>query len=290
MSNASVLRSPPTDAGAYSGGAWRPPLPLLNLTSQDPQRVARSVNVNLASTQFSVDCGRPSLISQFALINHNMTTAGLVRLVLTDSPTNAGTPIYDSGWVPAWEQTVVWGSLPWGVFPWDLVDTTAYPAGAMLLHTIPKDAQGQVGRIARYVFVYLDDTTNPDGFLQIGRFLGGWAWSPKVNAAWGGNLRWVDPSEVKRTAGGRRIVKKRPKYRVLELSFEALTEADAMGTAETISRALGKSGELLICLDPDAPPAVRFRQTIYGALSDTSPIVAAGPDRWTWRLTVEEIN
>ncbi|WP_159993650.1 hypothetical protein [Roseomonas sp. 18066] len=87
MANASVLRSPPTEAGAYSGGAWRPPLPLPNLTSQDPERVARTVDVNLASTQFRVDCGRPSLISQFALINYNMTTAGLLRLVLTDSPT-----------------------------------------------------------------------------------------------------------------------------------------------------------------------------------------------------------
>jgi hypothetical protein len=41
-----------------------------------------------------------------------MTTSGLARFVFTDSATDAGTPIYDSGWVPAWEQTVVWGSRP----------------------------------------------------------------------------------------------------------------------------------------------------------------------------------
>ncbi|EHM00524.1 hypothetical protein HMPREF9946_02564 [Acetobacteraceae bacterium AT-5844] len=291
MANVSLLWRKPTDAGAYSGGSWRATLPLANLVTQDPQQLARSSNTSNASTQFRIDCGTTSpLIGQFVLLNHNLTPAGRVRFVLSNSPTNAGTPVYDSDWLPAWEPTVIWGSMPWGTFPWNGIDTTAYPAGAALIHTVPRGLGGGVRAfVARYVFVYLDDPTNPAGYLQAGRFMAGWAWSPTVNAAWGATLRWVDPSEVKRTRGGRRIVTAQPKYRVFEMEFAALSEGEAMGTAETISRELGKSGAFFLMMDPEESATVRFRRSIYAALADTTPIVTASMDAWTWRLSAEEI-
>lgn len=290
MANISLLWRKPTDSGAYSGGAWRPALPLANLVTQDPQQVARTASTDPANTWFRVDCGVHTLVGQFVLLNHNLTTLGRVRFVLSNSPTNAGTPVYESGWLRAWEPTVIWGSMPWGTFPWDGVDTNAYPAGAALVHLVPRGVGGGVqAHVARYLFVYLDDPTNPAGYLQAGRFMAGWAWSPRVNAAWGASLRVVDPSEIKRTRGGRRIVTGQPSYRVFEMEFAALDEGEALGTAETISRELGKRGAFFLTMDPDESATVRFRRSIYAALTDTAPIVAAAMDAWSWRLSAEEI-
>ncbi|MBC9177846.1 hypothetical protein [Pseudoroseomonas ludipueritiae] len=286
MANISLLWRKATDAGTVSGGAWRPTLPLQNLQTQDPQQVARSTSTAEASTWLRVDCGTgaPVPVSQFVLLNHNLTTAGRVRFVLSNAA-DGSAPLYDSGWLPAWEPTVVWGSLPWGAFPWNGVDTRAYPAGAALMHQVRTGTP----YVARYVLVYLSDPSNPAGYLQAGRLMAGWSWSPAINAAWGASLRWVDPSAVKRTRGGRRIVSRQPKYRSFEMEFAALSEGEALGTAEAISRELGKDGDFFLCMDPKDSATNRFRRSIYANLTDTTPIVAAAMDCWTWRLSAEEI-
>lgn len=287
MANVALLWDKPSDRGTLSGGSWLAGLPLANVQEPDVQRVARSASASPAHTRFRVDLGtaRPAALSMFVLLNHNITPAGRWRIVATADAADADPAqrVLDTGLLPVWVPTVVFGAQPWGVLPWDGNDASAYPSGTVAFHLLRQPV------VARYLWVYVDDAANPAGFVQAGRFLAGQAWSPQVNASYGAAIRWVDAGEARRTRGGRRIVRTAPRYRQFDLQFEALTEAEAMGIAFEVSRQLGKEGDFFLVLDPEAEGSVRFRQSIYAALTDTAPIPTPYFDTWTWSLSAEEL-
>lgn len=292
MSTIAFLYRKPTDTGSYSGGGWAGNLPLSNLQTQDVQAVARSTSTDPGATQWRIDCGSspPQPFSMFALLNHNISAAGRVRYVITDDadddPSNR---LYDSGERMVWTPTVVWGSLPWGAFPWDGIDTHDYPGGTISFHEADDVYFG------RYVFVYITDEDNPAGYVQVGRFLAGQAWRPFYSHT-EASLRTVDPSESRRTLGGRKIVLARPKYRQMDVGFSWMTEADALGVAFEIDRQIAKAGDMLVVYDAQDQPAILFRRAFYASLVDTSPIsvvagtYGTGGPLYQARLQLEELT
>lgn len=287
MANVFLLWDKPSDRGTLAGGSWMPSLPLDHLLDSDVQRLARTTNATLVATRFRVDLGaaRPEAVSSFALLNHNATTAAQWRIVVTADPTdvNPSQRVLDTGLVNMWVPTVVPGTLPWGTFPWDGVDISRYPGGTIAFYLAPAAV------IARYIWVYVADTANPAGYFQAGRFLAGAAWSPRSNIAYGASLRYVDPSDISRTRGGRRLALARPRYRQMEIKFERLTKAEAFGIGFEVDRQLGKTGDFLLVLDPDENGEFRFRRTAYAALVDTAAIHILSYDRWQWSITAEEL-
>lgn len=287
MANVAILWNKPTDAGTYSQGSWVAGLPLANLADPDVKKVARSTNATTANTRFRVDFGAsvPVSISDFVMLGHNLTTAATVRFVVT-TDANDATPsarTLETAALPVWVPTVLPGALPWGVFPWDGIDTSAYPAGPAFFHR-----SGQNG-LGRYLWVYVTDTANPAGYIEIGRFMAGAAWSPLFNAAYGASIRWIDPSETRRTRGGRRLVLTRPRYREFNMSFERLTKDEAFGVAFEINRQLGKGGNFFVAFDLEEAGQFRFRRSIYAALVDSAPIATPFHDNFTWNITAEEL-
>ena len=135
----------------------------------------------------------------------------------------------------------------------------------------------------------MTDAANPAGYVQIGRFMAGAAWSPRVNADYGASITWIDPSETKRTRGGRRIVLARPRFREFRLSFERLTKDEAFGVAFEIDRQLGKGGNFFVAFDPEEEGQFRFRRSIYASLVDSAPIATPFYENYTWNITAEEL-
>ena len=287
MANVSLLWSKPTDGGAYSGGNWTTTLPLANLAEADVRRVARSTGVTASDTRFRVDLNAvmPVSISDFVLLNHNLTTTATVRFVVTSDAADASPAArtLDTGILPVWVPTVVAGTLPWGVWPWNGIDLTAYPTGTAFFHR-----SGQSG-LGRYLWVYLADAANPAGYVQLGRFMAGAAWSPRTNAAYGASIQWIDPAEVKRTRGGRRLVNQRPRFRQFEMSFERLTQDEALGIAFEVDRQLGKGGNFYLAMDVDEAGQFRFRRSIYAALVDSAAVAIPRWNTWRWSITAEEL-
>lgn len=69
-----------TDEGILSGGSWLSSLPLTNLQNRTVQKVARSANATRAATQFDIDLQSSRVISALALVVHNISVNGYVRV------------------------------------------------------------------------------------------------------------------------------------------------------------------------------------------------------------------
>lgn len=288
MANVAILWNKASDAGALSGGSWAAGLPLANLQTSDVKRVARSIGTLPSATRFRVDAGGGQLRawSMFVLLGHNLTTLGRVRVVVTNDAADADPAqrTADTGLLPAWEPTIVWGSLPWGAFPWDGVDPTAYPGGALWFHLLPAAVNG------RYLWVYIEDAGNAAGYIQAGRFLAGQAWSPGENVEYGFEVGWIDPSQAVRGRQGRRFTEERPRYRVVNMTFGFLTPTEAWGVAFEIQRQIGATGDLFFVADPEEDPAIRFKRSIYAALPNLNLIAQPLFEGLTWRLSLEELT
>lgn len=148
---------------------------------------------------------------------------------------------------------------------------------------------------AAIVYVYVTDEENPAGYVQAGRFLAGQAWRP-FYAHSEASLRTVDPSESRRTLGGRKVVLSRPKYRQMDVGFSWMTEADALGVAFEIDRQIAKAGDMLVVYDAQDQPAILFRRAFYASLVDTNPIAViagtygVGGPLYQARMQLEELT
>lgn len=282
MANIQILSDPPTDTGVYSLGSWS--LPLDNLKNKQPTKVARSTNALAASTKFAVALSRLLPINIFAFIAHNFTPTATIRVrVATNAAGTTGVTLDQT--ITAADTTVVWGSEPWGVFPWSGFDDGDWPGGPNTFLW----ASGSV--YGTYVVVDITDTANPDGYVQIGRFMAGQAFSPAANMSVGSpNFGYIDDSTHSRSYGGQLHSNPRPLRRRFSCAFDFLSEAEAMGAASDLMRRQGTSGNLLVIFDPAEDSSVLVRRAIYGRLTDLDDVVVANAtdSPYSWRLTVEE--
>lgn len=73
------------DEGILSGGSWLSALPLANLQNRQVQKVGRTTNTALASTQFDIDLQNPKQIGAVALVVHNISVSGKARITASDN-------------------------------------------------------------------------------------------------------------------------------------------------------------------------------------------------------------
>lgn len=291
MGRPAILRHIETDSGALSGGSWEASLPLSNIRTQDIMQVARSASAAEAHAQFRIDFGTTytRYISLFLALGHNLTKTGQYRITF-GANADGTTPTVDTTLTNAWRPVVVFGAGPWGSFSWD--GDATYEAGFVSPPTIrhrfaPAIQVGNGGH--RYMHVYLKDTSNPAGFIQLGRVLGGPPWQPEIGQDFGCSVGWVDPSEVTRTRGGRRIAADDVPFRVARLGFRFLQPYEAMGFLYEWQK-LGKGREVWFEEDYDRADEIGDRRSLYCALADIAPIAKPLFARWSTELLLEELT
>lgn len=280
MANVRILHNKPSDAGTFSGGSWLSTLPLANLVTKQVSRVARSTNAVATSTKFVVDMGRPFSISQMILIGHNLSSSATIRWRLSDS--SGGAPALYDATTPAQTPTIPFGSLPWGAMPWDGIDPTIYPGGRINIHNMPDPVY------ARYILIDIVDTSNADGYIQIGRFIAGDPWSPRVNMNWDPQVGYIDDSKARRSRGGQLYVSEQRRRRQMSLQFDWLSENEAMAAMNIMLR-LGIGGDVFITYDSDDADATLFQRSFYASLVKLDPTIHRYIDLYRWSLSVEEL-
>lgn len=284
MARIHILTDPPSDYATLSGGAWTSGLPLKNMLTQPPKQVARSTSLAAASTRFVADMGAPRLIQSLAMIGSNLTATSTVRFRVSNNA-DGSSPLLDVT-VPGYPPNVAFGSLPWGQFPWSGYRDDTLPAGQVTFYQSPSIMT------ARYVIVDILDSSNPAGYVQIGRFMAGVAFVPKYNFIYGAAFRWNDPTRVSTSVGGQKWFDKRPNFRSFSCGFDAASEGEAYGAVYDMQRRVGISGNLLMIYDPADTADVILRRTIYGSMPELSDIITQNADAlypYTWNFKIEEL-
>lgn len=221
---------------ALSGGSWETDLPLANLQDASLAEVARSTDDASASTLVNVDLSAQRLIYVFAVVAHNMSVDALVRVRLGDDDTFASSN-YDTGWVYAYPIIYPAGMPLWGyagVWNGRLAEDDRLAGHTMgWPHVLSTPTNG------RYLRIEIDDTSNPDTYVEIGRVVIASGFQPTINMRVGMTLGFEDLSTDTQSDGGTVFHDERPRRRASTFLLADQTEAEAMVYHYEINRLLG---------------------------------------------------
>ena len=233
-------------ATVLSGGSWEASLPLANLQDERLSKVARSTDDSKASTIINVDMADQKYLYVFALPKHNLTINALIRVRLGNDDTFAADN-YDTGWVkaypviypadmPLWDDPGVWdGYLAQDDY--DRGNTFGWT------HVLSAPTNG------RYVRIEIDDTANPDTYVDIGRVVLASGYQPVINFEVGAQLGWQTSSKSVESDGGAVFHDERSRRRVFNCVLANQSEDEAMVHLFEIERLLGTSEQFYFIYD-----------------------------------------
>lgn len=209
-------------------GSWT--LAASKVGTADITDVARSTNDNTSSTKFCVNLGAAYSLRAFALINHNLSAAAQWRVLLG---TSAGASDVYAGTLADWLSATFDTSMA----ALGMQDGEYLRDGTPAIIVLPAFYS------ARYVTVEISDTSNPDNYVQIGRFFCGGGFVPTYNAT---QLQdgWVDLSTRDRSESGGLWTTPRRRLRRVQLVLEGLS-LDEGDTLHEMQRVLGTIDEVL---------------------------------------------
>jgi len=271
MGNALFLYEPKSDNATFSGGNWRPSLPLSNMADKRLSRVARSVNTLLASTQFRVSL--PTVIPFRALAMGPMNISTAYQYRIRTWSADFDLMLSDTDWVKPfdgqaagpldleWEDPNFW----FGLTPFDDQER-----GVWLIHDFGEPQVGQ------YWTFEIDDQTNPDGYIDIGRLFMPTTFEPELNYGYDSNgLSFENNVLSAQMLNGGTQFSRRINPRVFRAAFPTVREPEAFGDFYRLFRTVGYDGEVFVIPDPDDVANIQKR-SIFGnframdALSQTA--------------------
>lgn len=204
------------DDGTVSGGSWNASYPLTNIKTPYLFQKARTTNTLAASSTLIVDCSTSQTIGVVALIQHNITTAGRVRIYGSEV-SNFATTVYDSG----------------------LLDVYDYSDWATSFTPVA----------ARYWKIVITDTGNDAGYIELGRVFIGWQFKPSINIDFGASLGVESDTTALRSLGGPDYFDSRPNRRTWRGQWSWLTEAEALDVLTSIMRSSDIEKEVFLMED-----------------------------------------
>lgn len=273
------------DEATLSGGSWLAGLPLANLQNRLIAKVARSSGTTTAATKFDIDLGRARRIGMLALIGHNLTVVAKVR-VRGDDASDFATPLYDSGWVDVWPS----GMIPPELLEWEddnfwlgtLSDQARAGYQSPFIHRVTSMPS------LRYWRVEIDDTTNSDGYVHIGRLFLADVWQPTYGPIVGASIGMDDTTTIESSLGGSEYFDARAKPRVHRFVLRAMSKTEAYSRVLDLQNLLGVAGEILI--DPDyADQENKPRRAFVGRLRGLAPVVESSSGIFDTSFEIREV-
>lgn len=246
--NVLVLTPRESDAATLSASSEASGLPATNLQNMQPAKKWRSNGTTSAT--LSLTLAAPLAANALALVAHNLSSMGLVRVRGATVLANiTAAPDVDSLWQSAFPAGIKPTVPSWPCF----TSLVRWTAGAECLY-------------------WQVDILDPSGtltYLEAGRLALGIAWQPSLNFDLGGNPLGFDPVDVQTvTPYGRTFTDGRGVApRLFELTFFALDRREAFDGLYELQRLRGMSGDLIVCLDP-AEVTDFHRYTVQGVFAD----------------------
>ncbi|MGB0919881.1 MAG: hypothetical protein ACPG06_04170 [Alphaproteobacteria bacterium] len=270
------------DEALFSGAGWQPSLPLVNLQDRFLDHVARALDP--ADVSFEVDLGQPRTVRVIALVAHNASPSGKVRIVgasdnlFGDVKVDTGIqdiwPTVFSPGTVEWEDDSFWFGVP------DAMARADYPA--VYVHVFDTPVVAQHWRFE------IKDEGNADGWFDIGRLVMSPGWQPDWNMSLGLTLGVEDPSRVTESLGGARFFDEKPKRRVARFALNHLTTIEAYERAFDMVQSLGKAGEVFVVLDPGDDRNL-LRRAFLARLAESGTLTRPDKARYTMQFTLNEV-
>lgn len=272
-----------SDAATLSGGSWVAGLPLSNLKSPRVADVARSTNDDLTSTLLNVDFGAATGCDAVVLGRHNLSAAAKWR-IRCSANADMSSAVYDSTWLDVWP--VQW---PAGVLPAGHPNAATRKLTTAQIRALdpPRDAIHLLPAVAtaRYWRIELDDTTNPDTYVEAGRLVMGAVYKPTYSINVGAQFGYDDPSVSTVAYSGTKYTDVRPKGRTIDGAIGPIGQNEAVSVLLELEALLGTSGQLYWLFDVN--DAENLQRTSFLAtfrqMSKTE-YAAAGWGQWPFAL------
>ncbi len=218
-------------------------MPITNLQQQDILRNWRSGATTTATVYLTFASNQSA--DTFSVLNTNLTAAGIVRVGLYPTLTDAGAGtnvIYDSNS----------GSTPGQVDP-------NYKKAVVLASSV------QTG----WKTVRVDLTDTSLSYIEAGFLVVSTRTQYTYNYNFGATLTVVDPSVRKKTKGGQSRIMVRPKFYQADITVGFLTQTQRWNVVDAMDRANGASVPVLFILDPSSSNL--SRDSIFGFI-ESSPV------------------
>lgn len=239
----------------FSSDGWTDTnYPISNLGAFPLSLVARSDTADLADTQFFGNFTNAEVCQLFVFCRHNFTINAKFRIRIYEDAART-TLLADSGWLKIWdvvysEDEISWDGGTW----WDrtFVDSEiqGYPWYKPFRFSEPY--------LIRSFHVEIDDTTNPDGFVQMGMFDVSESFQFPVNFDYGARYGYRSRTTVEEAIGGTKYRLRQPKPRVFRGSINRINRNTALSRFFEMKRQLDLDGKFFWWPDPtDSTNVVR---------------------------------
>lgn len=256
MSNI-ILAAPASDIATVTGSVAMGSNDIFNVQRRDLFRVYRT---SLESF-IAFDFGEVKSIDFIALVGHNGTTSGtvIIRAGATD----------------------------------ECNDYASDPISLVTGEDLGFNSKAAVVKFAaqeyRFWRLEIEDSTNPDGFFQVGRVYLSKCFQPVTNASYGLEEGVSDRTRVSRTISGAISPTKRETLRTARWVLNFGRKSEMLGVLREIDLSRGIAEDVVFIPDMDDSDHFQSRY-IYGSMDSLNPIVTAAFSIYQKSYNITEIK
>lgn len=252
--------------------------PKENLAINQPSLKLRSTSAGVQVWEW--DLGDVYYMDSFCAVNHNFSPTGEIHLEASE----------DAGYSSLSVDETFDAALPLYGLGDGYLGLSGLGGFDDALHHQTLRPYFFTGGAGRYVRGTITDTSNPDGFVEAGRFIVSSAWTPVRNHAWGIG-KYVNPGtrQLVRTPAGGGLTTPGEPYMVIRVGFGHLDEVEDFAL-QRILQAYGSNGGVVLVPYPEAETVRQTSYAVYGVLNNWSPSTRNRLHRYVTGFDVEEIK
>lgn len=250
MASFTIYNNNRVSTATLSGGSWDATASLEYMRDPRPTRRARSTNTQLTSTQFILSFVESLNTNGVQIIATNLSSGAKYKITWYSDAgftSQAGT----TGWVNVgtvidWNNTSEWLDWPDPDF-WlgaaQFIDPDNY--GKDIRHVFAENI------VMQYVRVEFDDTSNPDGFVEVGHAYFGEPYVASLNISYEPSFSRRSLTSVQESVSGAAYFSRRGSQRQLSIAWKSLPSSEVLGTIDDIALINDTNVPVYVDLDPD---------------------------------------
>lgn len=266
MANAIIAYQNRIDESTFASyGSWEASLPLANIKNRILSKVARSTSDANSDTRIRFSLTKARIVGTVAIVNHNLSTNATWRYrVYSDS--GYSTLTYDSGLLDAWP------TMPVGYYEWEddgfwdmrptEEDRVLFTATSIHVPTTTV--------VDQYYQIEFFDSSNPDGYVELGRIFVGKKYQPTTNMELGASVGYESRTVIEEAISGTEYFDRRNSFRIARFNLNMLDSADSFLISD-LMKISDTDAEVVFIYDPDDSTSIG-RKSFLGRFRSLSPI------------------